>query len=163
MNRRQIINNIGIIAVYVALGFLLGWQKFLFVQFSIIGVFMIIAFWFFYVQHQHEHAYFDWKKNWDFLVASIRGATFYKLPRIFQWLTGNIGYHHIHHLNSLIPSYNLVRCSEENPILNKYVNVVTFKDSLKLIHNKLWDESQRRMITFREFYQMEKVGLRKAA
>lgn len=163
MNRRQIFNNIGIIVAYIALGFLLGWKKFLFVQFSIIGMFMIIAFWFFYIQHQHEHAYFDWKKNWNFLVASIRGATFYKLPKMFTWLTGNIGYHHIHHLNSLIPSYNLVRCSEENPILNKYVNIVTFRDSLRLIHNKLWDEERRKMITFKEFYQMEKMRLRQAA
>jgi omega-6 fatty acid desaturase (delta-12 desaturase) len=162
MNRRQILNNIGIIAAYVVLGFVLGWQRFLFIQFSIVAFFSIIAFWFFYIQHQHEHAYFSWKENWDFLVASIRGSTFYKLPKVFTWLTGNIGYHHIHHLSSLIPNYNLVKCSEENPILNKYVSKVSFFESLKLIKCKLWDEDQGRMISFREFNERERQ-LSKAA
>ena len=158
MNRRQILNNVGILVAYVLLGFLLGWQRFLFIQLSILAAFSIIAFWFFYIQHQHEHAYFTWKENWDFLVASIRGSTFYKLPRLFTWLTGNIGYHHIHHLSSLIPSYNLVKCSEENPILNKYVTTVSFWDSLKLINCKLWDEKQGRMISFKEYRRLEKMA-----
>ncbi|MDX1685792.1 MAG: fatty acid desaturase [Saprospiraceae bacterium] len=157
MNYKQLINNVGLIIAYCTLGYFLGWERFFFIQLSILGIFMIIAFWFFYIQHQHEHAYFSWKDNWDFLLASIRGATFYKLPALFNWLTGNIGYHHIHHLNSLIPNYNLVRCSKENPILNKYVNTINFKESLKLINNKLWDEKQNRMISFREYYRTAAV------
>ncbi len=150
-------NNIVLVLVYVGLGFLLGWKAFFLVQLPIVGIFMIIAFWFFYVQHQHEETYKRWKENWSFLVASIRGATYYKLPKVFQWLSGNIGFHHIHHLSARIPNYNLERCAKENPILQKYVTTMTFRDSLKCIFNKLWDEQEQRMITFREFYRLERM------
>lgn len=155
----QVRNNIVMVAVYTLLAVLLGWKKFLFIQLSLIFLFSIIAFWFFYIQHQHEAAYNQWKKNWDFLIASIRGATYYKLPKVFQWLTGNIGVHHIHHLSSRIPNYNLEKCMRENPILTKYANILTFRDSLKCISNKLWDEHRQRMISFKEFYKMEKMNL----
>ena len=74
-------------------------------------------------------------------------------------MTGNIGIHHIHHLSSLIPNYNLEKCMKENTILNKYVTVVTFWESLKMMSHKLWDEEKQRMISFREYYQMEKMRL----
>ena len=148
---RQHINNLALLALYVALGFLLGWKHFLVVQGSTLFFFGTIAFWFFYVQHQHEETYQRWTNRWDYLLASIRGATFYKLPRIGHWLTGNIGYHHIHHLSSRIPNYNLARCARENPILQKYVTTITFRESLPMMFNKLWDEDTQRMISFREF------------
>ena len=85
------------------MGTLIGWQKFLVIQLSLVVLFGIIAFWFFYVQHQHELSYKQWKKNWQFLLSAIKGSTHYNLPKVFHWLTGNIGYHHIHHLSSLIP------------------------------------------------------------
>jgi len=159
MTFNQLKNNIAIAAVYVALGFALGWIKFLFVQFFIVFCFGIIAFWFFYVQHQHEHAYNQWKGNWDYVVSAVRGSTYYKLPRVFQWLTGNIGIHHVHHLSSLIPNYNLERCMKENAVLNKYVTVVTFWESLKFVSHKLWDEEKQRMISFKEYYLSERVGM----
>jgi omega-6 fatty acid desaturase (delta-12 desaturase) len=143
-------------AVFVACGFLIGWSSFLMVHLPIVYFFGVIAFWFFYIQHQHEETYQHWKENWDFLLASIKGASYYKLPKIFQWLTGNIGFHHIHHLSSKIPNYNLEKCAEENPILQKYVTVLTFKESLKIIFNKLWDEETNRMISFREYEQLKK-------
>ena len=96
----QIANNVMIVGVYALLAYLIGWQKFLLIQFSLIFFFGIIAFWFFYVQHQHEESYMEWKGKWDFLIASIKGSSYYKLPRVWHWLTGNIGYHHIHHLSS---------------------------------------------------------------
>lgn len=159
MTWNQLKNNIAIAAVYVGLAFLLGWVKFLFVQFFIVFSFGIIAFWFFYVQHQHEHAYNQWKDNWDYVVAAIRGSTYYKLPKVFQWLTGNIGIHHIHHLSSLIPNYNLEKCMRENAVLNKYVTVVSFWESLKFMTHKLWDEERQRMISFREYGRLKKMGM----
>ena len=152
---KQHVNNILIAVVYIGLGFLLGWKAFLIVQGSIIFFFGIIAFWFFYVQHQHEHTYMQWTKNWDYLTAAIKGATFYKLPRVLHFLTGNIGYHHIHHLSSRIPNYNLRKCAKENPILQKYVTKISFFQSLPMMFNKLWDEEKQRMISFREFYRSE--------
>lgn len=158
---KLISDNLLLAGIYLVVGFLLGWKKFLMVQIPITIIFGIIAVWFFYVQHQHEHAYKTWKENWDYLLSAIKGSTYYKLPRFMHWLTGNIGYHHIHHLSSGIPNYNLRKCAEENPIFQKYVTKITFWKSLKLINHKLWDEESARMITFAEFHQKER--LRQAA
>ncbi len=155
MTMTQVRNNVAIAAVYIALGYLLGWKEFFFIQLFLVFTFGIIAFWFFYVQHQHEHAYKEKKENWDYVLAAIKGSSYYKLPKIFQWLTGNIGIHHIHHLSSLIPNYNLEKCMKENAVLNKYVTVVRFWESLKLMTHKLWDEERQRMISFREYRRMK--------
>ena len=152
-------DNFWIALTYITMGTLIGWQKFLVIQLSLVVLFGIIAFWFFYVQHQHELSYKQWKKNWQFLLSAIKGSTHYNLPKVFHWLTGNIGYHHIHHLSSLIPNYNLPTCFKEKPILSKYVTKISFSESLKLMFNKLWDEDQQRMITFREFNLLERQGL----
>lgn len=144
------VNNLMILAVYITLALILGWQKFLLVHIPVLVIFGIIAFWFFYIQHSHEANYKATENNWDHLLASIQGSTFYKLPRLFRWLTGNIGYHHIHHLNSRIPNYNLVACAKENPNLNRFVPTLTFRQSLKCMKHKLWDDQKQRMISFRE-------------
>ncbi len=160
IGRFQLLNNCLMLGLYLLLGWLVGWLKFFGIQLFIVFTFFIIAFWFFYVQHQHEEGYMRWRKNWNFLLASIRGASYYKLPKVLQWLTGNIGFHHVHHLSSLIPNYNLEQCVKENPILSKFANVVTLWDSFKLVANKLWDEERKRMISFAEFYQLERVRVR---
>ncbi|MCB0665848.1 MAG: fatty acid desaturase [Saprospiraceae bacterium] len=152
VRRSQIWNNLTLAGIYVLLGWLLGWREFFLVQLSIIFVFSVVAFWFFYVQHQHEKTYMRWKDQWDHLLSSILGSTYYKLPKVFQWLTGNIGFHHIHHLNSKIPNYHLEQCARENPILQKYVPTIGFKESLQCIHNNLYDEERQKMISFQEFY-----------
>jgi len=154
------LNNLGLVTLYLILGFSMGWKSFLLVQAPIIVFFGIIAIWFFYVQHQHEENYKQWKENWEYLLSAIKGSSYYKLPKVMHWLTGNIGFHHIHHLSSLIPNYNLEKCNRENPIFEKYVTAMSFKDSLKCALHKLWDEERQKMITFREFYRMEKgLGL----
>ena len=144
-------NNLLLASVYAALALILGWQKLLLVHVPVLLIFGMIAFWFFYIQHQHEENYNEWNDKWDYLAASVLGSTYYKLPRLFQWLTGNIGFHHIHHLNSRIPNYHLEACARENPRLNEYVHTLTFRESLKCINHKLWDAQQQRMISFREF------------
>lgn len=144
-------HNILLVAVHVGLYFLLGYEAFVFVHLPILLFFSVIAIWFFYVQHQHETAYKEWKDKWDYIRAAVQGSTFYNLPKVFHWLTGNIGYHHIHHLNPLVPNYELARCHQENPILDQVANKITFIESLKCMFNKLWDEEQERMITYREY------------
>jgi omega-6 fatty acid desaturase (delta-12 desaturase) len=153
------LNNFILILIFLTLGYFLGFGKFLLTHFTIIVIFSVIAIWFFYVQHQHEEAYKQWRDKWDYLTAAIRGSTYYKVPKIFNWLTGNIGIHHIHHLNPAIPNYNLKSALAENQWINQYVTIVTFWQSLKLASNKLWDESTQRMITFAEYYKMEKAGM----
>lgn len=150
------LNNILLISAYALAGYLIGWKTFFLIQAPIIFFFGVIAVWFFFVQHQHEFTYKQWSKNWDYLISAIRGSSFYNLPKIIHWFSGNIGYHHIHHLNSKIPSYNLARCAKENPDLQEYVTSIRFFESLKLMFNKLWDEETERMITFREFYKNER-------
>jgi len=153
------LNNVVLISIFLILGYYLGWGKFFITHFTIVIIFSIIAIWFFYIQHQHEEAYKQWRDKWDYLTSALRGSTYYKVPAIFNWLTGNIGIHHIHHLNPAIPNYNLKKALEDNPWVNQYVTVLTFWESLKLASNKLWDESQQRMITFSEYYRLEKAGL----
>lgn len=144
-------HNILLIGLHVGIILLLGYKAFLFVHLPILLFFSVIAIWFFYVQHQHETAYKEWKDKWDYIRAAVQGSTFYNLPRIFHWLTGNIGYHHIHHLNPLVPNYQLARCHHENPIMDRVANKITFIQSLRCMFNKLWDEEQERMITYREY------------
>jgi len=152
------LNNLMIVAVYALLGYTLGWARFAAVQGTIVLGFSAIAFWFFFVQHQHEETYMRWhdEGEWDYLLAAIKGATLYDLPRVIHWLTGDIGYHHIHHLSSRIPNYHLARCARENPVLQRFVTKVTFWESLPMITNKLWDEQQGRMVTMREFNALNK-------
>ena len=155
-NRALLWNNLLLLATYATLVYVLGWQAFLLVQLPILTAFGTIALWFFYIQHQHEHTYKAWASDWDNLRASIQGSSYYKLPRLFHWLSGNIGYHHIHHLNSLVPNYELARCHHENPIFDKVANTLTFTQSLSCVFNKLWDEKNEKMITWRQYNKMEK-------
>ena len=102
----QVFNNVYMTLIYILLAVIVGWKEFIMVQIPIVVIFFVIAVWFFYVQHQHEDTYRQWKENWEYLLSAVKGSTYYKLPRPIQWLTGNIGFHHIHHLSSKIPNYN---------------------------------------------------------
>ncbi len=157
------INNILIALFYFGVAYLVGWQKFLLIQLPILTVFGIVAIWFFYVQHQHENAYKEWTDKWDYLLSAIRGSTYYKLPKVWQWFTGNIGFHHIHHLNPNIPNYNLEKCAKENPILQKYVTTISFRESLKCMQHRLWDEENQRMIGFGEYKKIKKQKKKQSA
>jgi len=149
--RWQLLNNFFILGVYIGVAMLIGWKVFIAIQVPTLVVFICVAYWFFYVQHQHEFAYKQWESNWNYLLSAIRGSTYYKLPKVLQWFSANIGFHHIHHLNCGIPNYNLEQCARENPILQKYVTTVSFKESISYAHNKLWCENTERMITFSEY------------
>jgi acyl-lipid omega-6 desaturase (Delta-12 desaturase) len=146
-------NNLYMIGIYAVGIYWLG-LDFVKIHLPIVAFFSVMAFFAFFIQHQHENAYKKWKNEWSYVLAALQGSTYWKLPRIFQWLTGNIGFHHIHHMSSLIPNYHLQRCKEENPILQELVTTISFTDSCKIFLNKLWDEQQQRMITFREYKQL---------
>lgn len=147
-------NNLFMITVYAVCIFAFGAVNFLKVQLPIVMLFGVMAFFAFYIQHQHEEAHKQWKEEWNYVLAALKGSTYWKLPKVFQWLTGNIGLHHIHHLSSLIPNYNLQKCKDENPILQEHITIVSFTDSMKYFFNKLWDEQQQRMITFKEYRRL---------
>ena len=105
--------------------------------------------WLFYVQHQFEHTYWEHTPQWDYTLAAMEGSSYYKLPRLLQWFTGNIGFHHIHHLSPRIPNYNLSKCHKENPMFQRVVQL-TLLSSFKTVLLSLWDEEQKRLVTFRE-------------
>ncbi|MCB0512571.1 MAG: fatty acid desaturase [Bacteroidetes bacterium] len=160
---KKVKNNVNIsnaifIITYAIAAYILGPERFLVVQFTNLFFFGIYALWFFYIQHQYEFIYKSGKENWNYVVAAIKGTTYYKLPKIFHWLSGNIGYHHIHHLSSSIPNYNLRKCHQENPILAKHTNTITFWQSLKTVHSNLWDENQGKMISFKEYKRRKKLA-----
>jgi len=150
-----IFTNFYLIGFYALLGYWIGYQKLLILYFPIVMLFASIAVWFFYIQHQHDPNYKSWKSEWDYLLAAIRGSSYYKLPKIMNFFSGNIGYHHIHHLAAKIPFYKLAKCSKENPILQKYVTTLTFWKSLKFAFYSLWDEESGRMITFRQYKRLK--------
>jgi acyl-lipid omega-6 desaturase (Delta-12 desaturase) len=147
-------SNLFMFLVYIGCAWIFGIVTFLKIQLPIVMFFSVKAFYAFYIQHQHEHAHKKWKKEWNHVLSAIKGSTYWKLPKVFQWLTGNIGIHHIHHLSSLIPNYNLQRCQDENPVLQEHVTIVSFTGSFKYFFNKLWDEQQEKMITFREYRRL---------
>ncbi|MGI5484895.1 fatty acid desaturase [Streptomyces lavendofoliae] len=99
----------------------------------------------FYVQHQFEETYWERRERWDYFTAAVRGSSFLKLPPPLRWCTASLGYHHVHHLSSRIPNYELRRCHDENPIFQQ-ATVLTLRSSLKSLRLQLWDEEQRRLV-----------------
>jgi omega-6 fatty acid desaturase (delta-12 desaturase) len=106
-----------------------------------------IGVWLFYIQHQFEEAYWQPKSRWNFREAALHGASFYDLPSVLHWLTGNIGFHHIHHLSSRIPNYRLRECHSSNPVFgaSKRLSVI---ESLRCARLALWDSERQRLISF---------------
>jgi omega-6 fatty acid desaturase (delta-12 desaturase) len=101
----------------------------------------------FYVQHQFEGVQWSRRAEWDYAEAALRGSSYYKLPRVLQWFTGNIGFHHIHHLSPGIPNYKLEKCYRETPMFQQ-VEPVTLWCSLKSLSFRLWDEQRRKLVGF---------------
>lgn len=141
--------NIGLIAFYAPFVYLFGISDVIFVVWPVVHLASAIGGWLFFVQHQFEETQWDKAGSWDFQVAALLGSSFYDLPRALNWFTGNIGLHHIHHLNSMIPNYRLQECLNASPELQS-LNRLTLIESFKCAGLKLWDEKQRRMIRFDE-------------
>lgn len=121
---------------------LLGWLP-------VILLAATIGVWLFYIQHQFEGAYWQPRPQWDFAAAALEGSSFYDLPPALHWLTGNIGFHHIHHLASKIPNYRLRDCFKANPALQAAPRL-TLRSSLACARLALWDTEQHRLVSFRD-------------
>ncbi|MBI4770712.1 MAG: fatty acid desaturase [Chloroflexi bacterium] len=152
--RRSVwLTNLALLAVAVGLSALIGWKQYLFIQLSILWVGATAGVWLFYVQHQFEDTYWKYHPEWDYVSAAMDGSSFYKLPKVLQWFTGNIGFHHIHHLSPRIPNYFLEKCHRENPPLQQ-VATLTFWESIKIATYRLWDEERQKMVGFRQARMM---------
>ncbi|WP_256758034.1 fatty acid desaturase [Cohnella sp. WQ 127256] len=143
------ITNIGIVVLYGALAWALGWQNFLLVQAPIFWLSGALGIWLFYVQHQFEESYFEHDEEWSYVKAAVEGSSYYKLPKVLQWITGNIGFHHVHHLSPRVPNYLLEDAHNAVPPL-QHASTVTLKTSLKAIRFRLWDEEKKDFVSFKQ-------------
>ena len=147
MRNSVIVTDVALAVLIGGLCLLIGWRDYLLV----FGVPALLAgsagIWLFYVQHQFEDAYWESGADWSYDDAALRGSSFLKLPKLLQFCSGNIGYHHVHHLSARIPNYNLQRAHDENPMFQA-VPTLTMWDGMLAVRLKLWDEEQKRLVTF---------------
>lgn len=142
--------NLMMFAVFGGAMAVLGVKTVLIVYLPVIILASSIGGWLFFVQHQFEDSYWRRKDDWDFHQSAMAGSSYYVLPRILQWFTGNIGLHHIHHMCSRIPNHRLSECSEEFPELNDIAKKITLRESLDCWKYSLFDEDNNAMVGFRD-------------
>ena len=128
---------------------LVGPKAYIVIQLSVSFIAGVAGTWLFYVQHQYEGAYWRRAPEWDFVQAALRGSSYFKLPKVLQWFTGNIGFHHVHHLAPQIPNYYLERAWRNNPDVFGHVEPLTLRESLRTFTLALWDEEQQELVSFR--------------
>lgn len=141
--------NAAIVVVCVAMSWLIGTANFLLIQLPVTLLAASIGVWLFFVQHQFEETYWAWKPGWNHHDAALLGSSYYVLPRWLQWMTANIGIHHVHHLCSSIPFYRLPKVLQDHPALGN-AGKLTIVDSLQCVRLALWDEDEERLISFAE-------------
>lgn len=132
-----------------AIAWFVGLQAWVLVQMPIAVIAGTLGVWLFYVQHQFEDVYWESSERWSYAAAALRGSSYLKLPKVFQFFSGNIGLHHVHHLSAKIPNYNLQRAHDENPIFHD-VPVLTVRDGLRSIRLKVIDPKSGRLLTWSE-------------
>lgn len=140
--------NLAILSMGLIMTAIFGLKAYLLLQFTALMVAGSAGFWLFYVQHQFEGTYWERRDHWDYAAAALQGSSFYKLPPVLQWFSGNIGFHHIHHLSPRIPNYNLEKCHQADPVFHT-VPAVTLFGSFKSLTFRLWDEQRRKLVSFR--------------
>jgi omega-6 fatty acid desaturase (delta-12 desaturase) len=139
--------NLALLAIVIVMSLTIGLDKYLLVQLPILAAASSFGVWLFYVQHQYENVYWERHKDWDYATAALYGSSFVTMPRIIQWFTGNIGFHHIHHLSPRIPNYRLEECHYNNPMFH-VVETMTLRQTLKSLRVRLWDEDHHKMIGY---------------
>lgn len=146
--RRSILwTNVGLAAMVTAGCAVLGPVTFLKLYLPMMMLSCSLGVWLFYVQHQFEPTYWEHDEQWQFVAAALEGSSYYELPKLLQWLTGNIGLHHVHHLNSRIPNYHLQAVFDAHPELHR-VTRISLWESLRCMTLALWDERERRLVPF---------------
>ncbi|MHB8193026.1 MAG: fatty acid desaturase [Bellilinea sp.] len=141
--------NLAIIGLATGLSLLMGFQNYVLIQLPVIWLGGAAGIWMFYVQHQFESSYWERHPEWEYVASAFEGASYYRLPKILQWFTGNIGFHHIHHLSPRVPNYMLDKAYQSAEVL-RHPLTLTIRESLRTIPLTLIDEENDRMITFRQ-------------
>lgn len=146
------ITNAALVIIFLAALFFLGFWNFFKIAAPVVIIATTIGLWLFYIQHQFEGVYWVRHDKWDILTASLKGCSYYKLPGVLHWFTANIGIHHVHHLRTAIPNYNLQQCFNETPQVQD-INPLTIRQSLKSLHMNLWDEDKQKLVSFHSIHQ----------
>jgi acyl-lipid omega-6 desaturase (Delta-12 desaturase) len=149
--------NGAVAAVVVALCFLVGPAELIKLQVPVTLIASAIGVWLFFIQHQFDGVHWWRDDDWSSDHAALYGSSYYNLPKVLQWLTANIGLHHIHHLCSRVPNYRLQECQDQLPELSQ-AKRVTFMESLRCTRLALWDEAGKQMIRFRDLKRMRALG-----
>lgn len=139
--------NISLVVIYSLLIWAIGWQAFLIVQGTTMFIAGALGIWLFYVQHTFEDSYFEDESEWDYVKAAVEGSSYYQLPKLLQWVTGNIGFHHVHHLSPRVPNYNLEKAHVSTPPLHQ-ATTINIKSSLKSLRYKVYDAKNKTFVTF---------------
>ena len=139
--------NMSLLVMCLGMGWLFGFLPFLILQAVVMSVAGAAGIWLFYLQHQYEDAYWERGERWDYVAAALKGSSFLVLPKVLQWFSGNIGFHHIHHLSPRIPNYHLERCHASDPLFQQ-VRPMTLRSSIKSLWLRLWDEESRKLVSF---------------
>lgn len=142
-----VVNNLALLLLFGSLSTVLGMKTVLLVHLPIVLISGTAGVWLFYVQHQFEETYWDRDGSWTVDRAAFEGSSYFHLPRVLQWFSGNIGFHHIHHLAMKVPNYRLQACFESSPRLQQ-AHRLTLMSSLQCASLGLWDEEQRKLVPF---------------
>ncbi len=140
---------------------LFGLKAYLIIQLTVLMLAGSAGVWLFYVQHQFEGVYWERSDKWDYALAALKGSSFYKLPKVLQWFSGNIGFHHIHHLSARIPNYHLEKCHKAEPLFQT-VKPITLISSLKSFTFRLWDEQRRMLVGYDHLRKIRRKGSQSA-
>ena len=143
-----LLTNLGILAIALLAAFTIGIRTYVLIQLPILFIGGMLGLWLFYIQHNFVGMYWSRHDKWDRMKAAMEGSSFYKLPKALQWFTGNIGYHHIHHIRPLIPNYKLEECYDTLPDLQK-IKPLTIRKSLRSLRLHIWDETNKELVGFR--------------
>ncbi|HEY5542037.1 MAG TPA: fatty acid desaturase [Candidatus Binatia bacterium] len=143
-----LLTNVALLVIVGTASLTIGFQTYLLIQLPIILIAGSLGLWLFYIQHQFESVYWARNEFWDPMKVALEGSSYFKLPKILQWFSGNIGLHHIHHVRPSIPNYNLQKCYDDMPAFQAVVPL-TILTSLKSLRLSLYDEEQKKLISFR--------------
>jgi omega-6 fatty acid desaturase (delta-12 desaturase) len=139
--------NLALAALIGGLGLVIGFGRVAAVQLPVMVLAAVIGVWLFSIQHRFESTLWTSDAEWSFAAAALRGSSYLRLPRILQWFTGNIGFHHVHHLNPRIPNYRLEQCHKAVPEMQG-APVLTLCSAIATLRCALWDTELGRMVRF---------------
>ena len=148
--RFQMYHNLVLLLTILLMGLLIGWKVYLVIQLPVIWLAGLIGIWLFFLQHQFEGVYWASNADWNYVSSALQGASYYKLPKWMQWFSGNIGFHHIHHLSPKVPNYYLEDCYNHAEIFQSNVKNISFWDGFKSIGLDLIDVKNQQLIRFRD-------------